>query len=100
MQFRGMVLFTGILLLAAVPGQGQPASTQTPTVFKTEARLVPVDVVVQDKKGNYVHDLEMKDFKLWEDNKEQTITFPTAWAAPSPAGRSPSALSTTALSRK
>ena len=34
---------------------------------------MPVDVVVQDKKGNYVHDLEQKDFKVWEDNKEQPI---------------------------
>ncbi len=42
-------------------------------MFRTETRLVPVDVVVQDKKGNYVHDLERKDFTIWEDNKEKEI---------------------------
>lgn len=41
--------------------------------IKAEARLVLVDTVVMDKKGNYVRDLEQKDFKVWEDNKEQTI---------------------------
>jgi VWFA-related protein len=29
--------------------------------------------VVTDKKGNCVRDLKQKDFKVWEDNKEQTI---------------------------
>ena len=32
-----------------------------------------VDTVVTDKKGNYVRDLTVKDFKVWEDNKEQPI---------------------------
>jgi hypothetical protein len=32
------------------------------------------DLVVTDKKGNYVRDLTQKDFKVFEDNKEQTIT--------------------------
>jgi VWFA-related protein len=32
-----------------------------------------VDVVVTDKKGNYVSDLALKDFKVWEDNKEQGL---------------------------
>ena len=32
-----------------------------------------VDVVVTDKKGKYIQDLTTKDFKLYEDNKEQPI---------------------------
>jgi VWFA-related protein len=43
------------------------------TTIKAEARLVLVDTVVTDKKGNYLRDLAQKDFKVWEDNKEQTI---------------------------
>src|SRR5207237_9215914 len=27
-----------------------------------------------DKKGNYVHDLSQKDFKVYEDNKEQQVS--------------------------
>src|SRR5271154_3090251 len=42
-------------------------------VIRRETRLVLVDTVVTDKKGNYVRDLTQKDFKVFEDNKEQTI---------------------------
>ena len=78
MQICGKALLAGLLIVAggwaqtppAAPAQGEPAKP----VFRTETRLVPVDVVVTDKKNNYVHNLESKDFKVWEDNKEQTIT--------------------------
>jgi VWFA-related protein len=43
-------------------------------VIHAESRLVLVDTVVTDKKGGYVRDLTQKDFKLWEDGKEQPIT--------------------------
>ena len=43
-------------------------------VIRTESRLVLVDTVVTDKKGHYVTDLTQGDFKVLEDNKEQTIT--------------------------
>src|SRR5262245_46767431 len=42
--------------------------------IKKESRLVLVDTVVTDKKGNYIHDLAQSDFKVYEDNKEQPIT--------------------------
>ena len=32
-----------------------------------------VDSVITDMKGNYIRDLTKKDFRIWEDNKEQTI---------------------------
>ena len=61
----------------------QQQSPQTPAAtgpaIKSESRLVLVDVVVTDKKGNYVRDLEQKQFRVWEDNKEQSIsTFSSA----------------------
>jgi VWFA-related protein len=43
-------------------------------VIRAETRLVLVDTVVTDKKGEYVRDLAQKDFKVWEDGKEQTLT--------------------------
>jgi VWFA-related protein len=43
-------------------------------VLRTETRLVLVDTVVTDKKGNYIRDLAQKDFKVWEDGKEQPLT--------------------------
>jgi len=32
-----------------------------------------VDVVATNKKGQYIDDLTQKNFKVWEDNKEQPI---------------------------
>jgi len=39
---------------------------------------VLVDTVVTDKKGNYVRELTQKDFKVFEDNKEQKVLNFTA----------------------
>ena len=60
-------------ILAAQPPQ---ASTEqgVPVVIKQESRLVLVDAVVTDKKGSYVRDLKQNDFKVYEDNKEQSIS--------------------------
>ncbi|HLW88526.1 MAG TPA: VWA domain-containing protein [Terriglobales bacterium] len=52
---------------AAAPAPAAPT-------IKVESRVVLVDTVVTDKQGNYIRDLAMKDFKVWEDNKEQVIT--------------------------
>lgn len=43
-------------------------------VIKAESQLVLVDVVATDKKGRHLADLEAKDFRVFEDNKEQTIS--------------------------
>src|ERR1700730_9747368 len=62
---------------AQAPAQEQrtpaPTEPQPAAIIKKESRLVLVDAVVTDKKGNYVHDLAQKDFKVFEDNKEQQI---------------------------
>jgi len=70
------------------PAQDAPVQ-QSPVVIKTESKLVLVDAVVTDKKGNYVRDLAQTDFKVFEDNKEQSIsTFSTgADAATQPNGQ-------------
>src|SRR6267143_3995815 len=59
---------------AAAPPEAAPTQPQTaPAVIKKESRLVLVDAVVTDKKGNYIRDLTEKDFKIYEDNKEQPV---------------------------
>src|SRR5260370_41243577 len=50
-----------------------PAEQQPGVIIRKESRLVLVDAVVTDKKGNYVRDLAQKDFKVYEDNKEQPV---------------------------
>ena len=70
LSFCTAALICGSGLFAA-PQDTDPGSR---TVIKTETRLVLVDAVVKDKKGAPIRDLGEKDFKVWEDGKEQTIT--------------------------
>ncbi len=70
----------------APPSGQKPPEAALPTapgVIKAEANLVLVDVVVTDKKGNYITDLESKDFRVYEDGQEQTITGFSRGAEPS-----------------
>ena len=49
------------------------ASAQSGPVVRSETRLVRVDVIVTDKKGNYIHDLTANDFKVYDDDKQQQV---------------------------
>jgi VWFA-related protein len=71
MRFRQL---GSIFCLASVLVFAQEAPAPGNAVIRTETRVVLVDAVVTDKKGNYVHDLTQKDFKVFEDNRPQTIT--------------------------
>jgi VWFA-related protein len=85
---RRLVLLIGLICLASgwtflelgsnnpVVYAQQPAAADAADapLIRAETRLVLVDTVVTDKKGNYVADLAQKDFKVWEDGKEQTVT--------------------------
>ena len=63
----------------AAPATGTPAASAQQAQasaggsIKAETREVRVDVVVTDKKGNYVQDLTTNDFRVYEDDKQQTI---------------------------
>lgn len=61
-------------LPAATPAQ-QKAETvyESATVLKAVTRLVVVDVVADNKKGEPITDLKLSDFTLLEDGKQQTI---------------------------
>jgi VWFA-related protein len=62
---------------AAPAGAQNPspaAGENPPMVIKTETNLVLVDVIATDKKGNYITDLEKQDFRVYEDEAEQTIS--------------------------
>ncbi len=99
-----LVLLIGIICLGSCwaiyePGSGNavahaqqstPAGADDATVFRAETRLVLVDTVVTDKKGNYVRDLAQNDFKVWEDGKEQPLTsFSFEDSSASPANARP-----------
>lgn len=61
---------------APPPPQAPQAAPAEPSgvVIKKETKLVLVDAVVTDKKGSYVRDLKQNEFKVYEDNKEQTVS--------------------------
>src|SRR5579862_349892 len=60
---------------AAPATAAEPAvqTQQNGPVVRSETRLVRVDVIVTDKKGNYIQDLSAKDFKVYDDNKQQEV---------------------------
>lgn len=61
-----------------------------PSVLRAESRVVRIDVVVTDKKGNYVHDLKTSDFHVYDNDKEQPIvnfSFGSAASSASAAER-------------
>src|ERR1700728_4329071 len=85
---KPQLMFSAAMLLLAAPPiarahQGatpsSPADTQQPAasasgpVLRAESSVVRVDVIVTDKKGNYIHDLSSKDFHVFDNNQEQKV---------------------------
>src|SRR5580704_9809060 len=62
------LLLVGVLSAPAAWTQASP----TPAI-KVNVRLVTLDVVVTDKKGNPVTNLTKDDFQVYEDAQPQTI---------------------------
>src|SRR5580658_1493396 len=62
--------------VAVVHAQNAPSSATggADSVIRAETRVVLVDAVAVDKKGKFARDLAQKDFRIWEDGKEQKIT--------------------------
>ena len=74
--------------------QGASGAEQQPAqpVFRTGINFVSVDVIITDKKGNPVNDLQAADFEVLEDGKPQTVeTFKliNVSGQPEPGGEVP-----------
>jgi VWFA-related protein len=77
------IRFAPVALAAAmnlIPCAIAQQTSGSGNVIRSETRVVLVDAVVTNKKGEYVHDLTAKDFKVYEDKKEQTVTG-FSWAS-------------------
>jgi VWFA-related protein len=83
------------------PGEQAPgsapelATTDSPAVLRVRTNAVLVRVVVRDQKGNAVENLKKEDFRIFDNNKLQTITsfnvvHPGARAIPAAAEGAPS----------
>ena len=91
MSIRSIALVVTVLCLAGstLPAQSSRAPSNAPAdsgnIIRTETKLVLVDVVVTDKKGNYIRDLTAKDFRVWEDKTEQMVkSFSLEGGEPAP----------------
>ena len=86
MSRRSFILYLALLASAStlVCSQTAPHASQDSTAtLKTKARLVLVDVVVTNDKGDPVTGLQKKDFEVFEDGQPQTIsTFEEHRGAP------------------
>ena len=58
---------------ASPPAQQPADAAQQPPVFRAGINYVRVDVIISDKNGNPVGDLQASDFDISEDNKPQKI---------------------------
>ncbi len=76
---------------SGAPTQAQPQAKQEPPVVRVTTRLVQVNVIVQDKKGEPVTDLTRDDFTLLDQGQPQIVstfsveslrTLPAAQPAP------------------
>jgi VWFA-related protein len=77
LRLAGAFLF---FALAVSPQAADP-------VIRVDVNLRQVDLIVTDKKGNHVSDLQPTDFELLEDGKPQRITdFSWVEVTPPPSG--------------
>ena len=58
------------------------ASTFAQETLKVDTTLVSVPVIVSDRQGRYVGDLQEKDFSLFQDGNKQPISFFAATEEP------------------
>lgn len=64
----------GIAFGAHAQRAAEPVPSGAEAVIRSETRVVLVDAVAVDKKNKFATDLTQKDFRIWEDGKEQKIT--------------------------
>jgi VWFA-related protein len=69
---------------SSAPPTGAPAPASS--VLRAESRVVRVDVIVTDKKGNYIHDLTAKDFHVFDNNQEEPIVNFSYGSTSGPSG--------------
>ena len=54
--------------------QPEMASSDVPTTFKVNVKLVVVRVVARDSQGHAIGNLQQQDFQVFDNGKPQTIT--------------------------
>ena len=86
---RQCIIWT-VCVAAALFASRSPATGQTPTAtpptFRSNTTLVVIPVTVTDSMNRFVLGLQKKDFRIFEDGVEQTITHFSGEDAPLSVG--------------
>ena len=73
-MIRLTFLFVPFFLTIPLCSQTAPTpNPQAPATFRSNVRVVLLDVIVTDPNGNPVTGLTESDFRIFEDNKQQKI---------------------------
>ncbi len=70
-----MIIACLLTLLTISAFQVTTSQQQMEEPIRVRVALVPVDVIVTDKNGNPILDLNKKDFEIWENGKLQKIDY-------------------------
>lgn len=73
MRFLALLAANACVLAAQERPQG-PAASAPETVIRAGSQEVLLDVIVRDKKGKPVRDLEAKDIQVFDEGTQQKIT--------------------------
>jgi len=66
----------GVVLACALRAQGaQPAPAAQPAPIQVQVNEVVVPVTVTDEKNRFVSNLEQRDFKIYDEGREQKILY-------------------------
>lgn len=64
-----------LLLAALMPAFSLPQEKKPGLEHQISVSAIAISVTVREKKGRYVNDLEAKDFRVYENDTAQTITY-------------------------
>jgi VWFA-related protein len=74
MPFKSLFFLVSILLLCVGNASESPMPQgRHNTAIKADVALVPVDVMVRDKEGGYIGNLQAKDFAVYDNGVAQKI---------------------------
>ena len=88
LAFTCFVAAAGLLVAAQNPSEPVASHHEPVSVIRAQTNLILVRVVVRDAAGNPVSGLDRTDFKLFDNNKEQPISYfaPDAREVANPVG--------------
>jgi VWFA-related protein len=82
-------ILVSLAAISVTSAQRPGDRAQQPPSFRSTARVVPVSVVVHDKRGRPVPGLTASDFRIVENGKEQPIALFSVESAATAAARVP-----------